>query len=265
VLTFELASLAKKPLLINIVAKQRGLDGTMPGEHRVRAVKSGNCQDERSAFDVRQMLIRVDKLPVLALDRIAKANDGLPVELIEIVRDRVTLFGVFGRRTLSMGSDRGFDIETAALGLSACGGGGGGGGGSGCSRLPCGGGAPTTPAAAEASVAVSGSAATGAPASGSRVALRCANGPPGRATTAASPVVEHVAVIAVAFNADPFEVRMLAILGNDGAEEVHESGIAPWPEKRKLNSALAYNAVLKARGTVTGWPGRHVGLGAPSA
>ena len=82
---------------------------------------------------------------------------------------------------------------------------------------------------------------------------------------AASPVVEHVAVIAVAFNADPFEVRMLAILGNDGAEEVHESGIAPWPEKRKLNSALAYNAVLKARGTVTGWPGRHVGLGAPSA
>ncbi len=72
-----------------------------------------------------------------------------------------------------------------ALGLSACGGGGGGGGGSGFSLLPSGGGTPTTPPAAETSVAVSGTVATGAPASGSNVALRCANGSSGTATTAA--------------------------------------------------------------------------------
>jgi hypothetical protein len=72
-----------------------------------------------------------------------------------------------------------------ALGLSACGGGGGGGSSSGFSLLPSGGGTPTTPPAAETSVAVSGTVATGAPASGSNVALRCANGTSGTATTAA--------------------------------------------------------------------------------
>jgi hypothetical protein len=72
-----------------------------------------------------------------------------------------------------------------ALGLSACGGGGGGGGGSGFGLLPSGGGTPTMPPAADTSVAVSGTVATGAPASGSDVALRCANGVSGTATTAA--------------------------------------------------------------------------------
>jgi len=70
-----------------------------------------------------------------------------------------------------------------ALGLSACGGGGGGGGG-GFGLFPSGGGTTTTPPpAADNRVAVSGIVATGAPASGSSVTLRCANGVSGAATT----------------------------------------------------------------------------------
>ncbi|MET3479388.1 hypothetical protein [Variovorax atrisoli] len=70
-----------------------------------------------------------------------------------------------------------------ALGLSACGGGGGGGGG-GFGPFPSGGGTTTTPPpAADNRVAVSGIVATGAPASGSSVTLRCANGVSGAATT----------------------------------------------------------------------------------
>jgi hypothetical protein len=76
----------------------------------------------------------------------------------------------------SLGS---FAVSALVLALSGCGGGGGGGGG--FPFIPSG----VAPPPADSSVAVSGTAATGAPAAGSLVSLRCANGVGASATTAA--------------------------------------------------------------------------------
>jgi hypothetical protein len=74
-------------------------------------------------------------------------------------------------------------VGALALALSGCGGGGGG-GSAGFGVIPPGSGTTTPPPpAADTRIAVSGTVATGAPAAGSDVALRCLNGTSGSATT----------------------------------------------------------------------------------